>query len=72
MLSWRLFGEHTPPGEASVPVSKCSSGTWGTARTAQWGASAGEQSFSSIGENPHYKAEVQGALAHRDVRHPEA
>jgi hypothetical protein len=80
--------------DAYVLVSKCSSGTWGTARAAHWHVlrprehrsngkqgtasaaqrevHAGEQSVSGVDENAHYKAEVCGALAHRDERLPEA
>jgi hypothetical protein len=43
-----------------------SSGTLGTTKAAQWEACAGEQSFSSVGQNAHYRSEVWGALAHRD------
>jgi hypothetical protein len=67
---------HAGPGEHR------SSMTWETTRAAQRGVRAGEhcssetfgtaraakQSFSSVGENALYKAEVQEALAHRDVR----
>jgi hypothetical protein len=50
----------------------CSSGTWWTARAAQRGACARELSFSGIGKNAHYRAKVQEALAHWDIRLPEA
>jgi hypothetical protein len=69
---------HAHPGEYR------SSRTWGTARAAlreRFPGSttlaagcggplyiAAQQSFSGVGKNAHYRAEVQGALAHQDVR----
>jgi hypothetical protein len=61
----RDVGDRKSSSAKACAGEYCSSGTLGTARATQ-------QLFSGVGENVHYRAEVRGALAHRDVRIPEA